>query len=79
MITHQDIIDRLEALGIEHSAAYKAETAKQEKERASLEELCGGIGHFFAKDRSVFGFMGSSRICVYCNASEPKNDGTAKT
>ena len=79
MITHQDIIDRLEALGSEHGAAYKVEKARQEKERASLEELCGGIGHFFAKDKSSLGFLRSSRFCVYCNASEPTNDGTAKT
>ena len=58
VITHQDIIDRLEALGTEYSAAYKAERARQEKERASLQELCGGLGHFFAKDKSGLGILG---------------------
>ena len=34
MITHQEIIDRLEALGTEHSKAYESEQARQRKERA---------------------------------------------
>ena len=79
MITHQDIIDRLEALGNEYSAAYKAEKARQEKERDSLKELCGGLGHFYAKDRSTFGILRNARSCVYCNAAEPVKNGSAHT
>ena len=72
MITHQDIIDRLEALGTEDSAAYKAEKARQEKERSSLQELCGGLGHLFAKDKSGFRVLENTRYCVYCYSAEPK-------
>ena len=75
MITHQDIIDRLETLGNEYSAAYKAEKARQERERASIEELCGGLGHFFAKDKSGFNILREQRFCVYCNPAEPKKSG----
>ena len=75
MITHQDIIDRLEALGTEYSAAYKVEKARQEKERASLQELCGGLGHFFAKDKSFPNVLREQRFCVYCNSAEPKKSG----
>ena len=79
MITHQDIIDRLETLGNEYSAAYRAEQARQEKERDSIKELCGGLGHFFAKDRSTFGIRRNARVCVYCNASEPSKNGSAQS
>ena len=79
MITHQDIIDRLEALGTEYGAAYKIEQARQEKERASLQELCGGLGHFYAKDKSDLGFFRNTRSCVYCNAAEPGKDSRTQT
>jgi len=70
-ITHQDIIDRREALGREHSAAYKAEQARITKEEASLRELCGGIGHghFFARD-DVLLYPGGRRFCVFCKQPE---------
>ena len=68
-ITHQDIIDRIEELGREHGAAYKAERARQDKELASLQELCGGIGHFFAKERGGL-LLQTGRFCVFCNKRE---------
>jgi hypothetical protein len=67
-MTHQEIIDRLEALGRSHSAAHKAELARIEKERESLQELCGGLGHFFRQgDWPVFG---DKRRCVICAKPE---------
>ena len=72
MITHQNIIDRLDALGTEHSKAYEAEQARQRKERASLQELCGGIGHFYAKADGPMSGLSSTRSCVFCKALEPK-------
>ena len=69
MPTHQEIIDRLEQLGREHGIAYDAEIARQKSERASLQELCGGIGHIYAKNRGL-GFLGSTRQCVFCLSLE---------
>lgn len=70
-MTRQDIIDRLESLGVEHSVAYKAERARIEKERESLQELCGGLGHFFAKDKAGPLFScDDSRVCIFCAKRE---------
>ena len=72
MITHQNIIDRLEALGTEHSKAYEAEQDRQRKERASLQELCGGVGHFYTKADWPMSSLSGTRSCVFCKAWEPK-------
>ena len=69
-MTHQDIIDRMEALGLEHSAAYKAERARIAKERESLQELCGGLGHFWRGSPEAF-LAPDLRRCVFCDAAEP--------
>lgn len=69
-ITHQEIIDRMESLGREHSAAYAAELARIDKERESLRELCGGIGHFFARTSDPFLIYGGKRVCVFCRQPE---------
>lgn len=71
MITHQEIINRLEVLGKEYSAAYKLEQQRQELERANLQKLCGGIGHVFAKPRNPLDFLSQGRECVFCKATEP--------
>ena len=71
VITHQDIIDRLEKLGKENSAAYATELARQRKERASLQELCGGIGHFYTKSDWPISALGRDRSCVFCKMDEP--------
>lgn len=72
-MTHQDIIDRMEALGKEHTAAYKAEVARIDKEKESLQELCGAIseGHFFAKRNSLM-WPSGFRYCCFCGAGEPR-------
>lgn len=67
-MTHQDIIDRMEALGREYGAAYRAEQARISKEKESLQELCGGIGHFFATPQTLHFEQG--RQCVFCRKSE---------
>ena len=70
MITHQEIINRLEVLGKEYSAAYKLEQQRQELERANLQKLCGGIGHVFANPTDVYSsLLGKGRKCVFCRAS----------
>ena len=69
-LTHQDIIDRLEALGTDHSVAYKAEKVRQEKERANLKELCGELGHFYEKSNWLH-LTGDVRHCVFCKVLEP--------
>jgi hypothetical protein len=66
-LTHQDIIDRREALGHERSEAYQREQARIAAERKSLQELCGGLGHFYARSAHPFG---TERCCVFCEASE---------
>ena len=71
MITHKDIIDRLEKLGKEHGAAYAAERARQRKERAGLQDACGGIGHFYANNDWLISALGSGRSCVFCKMDEP--------
>jgi hypothetical protein len=64
-ITHQDIIDRREALGKEYSAAYQRERARIDAEKASLQELCGGLGHFFAEYQGMHSHL-YGRQCVFC-------------
>lgn len=66
-MTHQDIIDRREALGRERSKAYATEQARIAKELASLQELCGGLGHFFARSGE---FFDPTRRCVFCGLGE---------
>jgi hypothetical protein len=68
-ITHQDISDRMDALGREHSAAYKLEVARIDKERASLQELCGRLGHFF-KRNPLLPLSYRGRCCVFCGTAE---------
>lgn len=72
-MTHQDIIDRLEALYREFSKAFAVEQARIKKERESLQELCGGIGHFFAKERGLVpSVFPRGRCCLFCDMPEPK-------
>lgn len=68
-MTYQDIIDRRETLNLEHGEAYKAEQARIRKEYESLQELCGALGHFFAKS-DAFVFNKGGRQCVFCRKSE---------
>jgi hypothetical protein len=64
MPTKQEIVDRMRALGREHSAAYERERARIEAERKSLRELCAAGGH-------VFGFSRwGGRACVFCGENE---------
>lgn len=68
-MNHQDIADRLDALRREESAAYKIEKARIEKERESLRELCGGIGHIFARPEPKgpgWFFLFGTVDCVVC-------------
>jgi len=86
-VNHQDIADRYRSLDDEELAALKAEKARIERERQSLQELCGGMGHIYTKvenllgDWFTIGSDGSSdssekrrampRRCAVCGRSEP--------
>jgi len=70
-MTHQDVIDRMEGLNREHSKAYEIECARIRKEKESLQELCGGLGHFF-KDDAEWPLNLSGRRCVFCGKPESK-------
>lgn len=77
-ITHESIALRLEALGREQSAAVRSAAAPYEKERESLRELCGGIGHQYRKwiSFSVGGTAHAGErtellICRVCDAYSP--------
>lgn len=66
-ITHQDIVDRIEALGRERSEAYERESQRIERERTSLQELCGSLGHAYGEPRGTFRVL-NTRECVVCGA-----------
>lgn len=69
-MTHQDIIDRADALNKEHSKAYADERARIQKERESLRGLCGGIGHLFGTP--IYGAPTDGGMqCVCCGAWKP--------
>lgn len=67
-MNHQDIADRLAALGREHGEAYQRERARIVKELESLRELCGGVGHIWGVPMVVL--FGSARACVVCGQCE---------
>ena len=67
-MTHQEIVDRMEALGVESSAAYREAMARINKERESLQELCGGLGHVWGAP--PLWKAGGYRACVVCHAPE---------
>lgn len=74
-MNHQDIVNRVEALGKERGAAYAAELARIDKERASLLELCGGLGHVFKyPDFLVMPAECRYRSCVCCGVREPASE-----
>jgi len=66
-MTHQEIIDRREAIARERYRLIMAQQAKFDAESRSLEELCGGIGHIHGD--APF-FNGGGRCCVVCGARE---------
>lgn len=77
-MTHQEIINALEAIGDEHSAAYKLELARINAERARLQDLCStagheAVGHVYAKSKDLFvsAYPRSKRECIFCQAQEP--------
>lgn len=75
----QEILDQLEALGRQSSAAYEAEQARIREARKALQTQCGVLGHFFAKDRTAWGrsvFSGDKRRCIFCNCEEPTTEPT---
>lgn len=69
VMTHQDIVDRLQAVTSEQSAAYLTERARVQKDRESLQELCGGIGHVFRLNVAYFSLV-PKRTCVFCDCAE---------
>lgn len=71
MVTKQEIVDRREALNVEQGAAYRKELARIEKERVSLQELCGATGHVYAT--ASLEYFVTSRLCCFCRAAEPKS------
>ena len=66
---HQEIVDALDGMDAEFTAAYRAASAHVEARRAELQKQCGELGHLFAKDRASLSF-GKVRFCVYCGAAE---------
>lgn len=76
-ITHQDIVDRLEALDKEQTEAYRREVERIDRERESLRELCGSLGHIFARPRG-FLYVGERphRCCGCCGVAEHPVDAT---
>ena len=78
-ITHQQIADRVVAIDAEQRTAERAAAAiaakPYERERASLQELCGGIGHVFVHPQ--FALLGSGRRCAACELAEPGADAGA--
>jgi hypothetical protein len=67
-MTHQEIIDRLEAAAREHGVRAAASRAVFEKERSSLQELCGGLGHLFGYASMTSAVLGC-RQCLCCGES----------
>lgn len=74
-ITHQNILDRVEALGGEYSAAYRLELARINKERQGLQELCGGLGHIWGKSDFAIPVVGP--VCRICGAHKPDTKAVA--
>lgn len=70
-MNHQEVIDALERLQVEYSAAFTAERARIAVERERLRNECGSVGHFFAKHRDPV-HTSVGRCCVFCGAPEPK-------
>ena len=70
-MNHQEIVDALDGLTAEFSAAYKAASAHADARRAELVSQCGALGHLFGKSRSLPSFS-TGRVCVYCGAPEAK-------
>lgn len=74
-ITHQDIVDRREALHREGRAEVEQVQARVDarvrKELDSLRELCGDIGHVFAQSPFYEFGRKPGRCCVFCMGSEP--------
>ena len=75
-ITHQQIADRAAELDEQYldvfNKAQKAAEAVVGKERESLRELCGGIGHVFKVSRFSLN-PSKTRYCVFCGECEPKS------
>lgn len=69
--SHQEIVDSLDGLSAEFSAAYKAASAHVDARRAELVSQCGALGHLFGKNRGSTS-LGTVRLCVYCSTPEPK-------
>jgi hypothetical protein len=74
-ITHQDIADRIRALDQEELALNQ----RSAKERESLAELCGGLGHTFDVPRQTWSFetgpptvrrSGLTHECKVCRFSD---------
>jgi len=65
-ITHADIAERMRELG---SKAAIGDPARIAKERASLQELCSGLGHQF-KQPGWTGTVKPPRVCSVCQAKE---------
>ena len=74
-ITHQDIVDRRQALDRVHSEAYSRELDRIKKEKLSLQELCGGLGHVFAAGDYAVTRAKPRRHCVFCYHAEPEAQG----
>ena len=69
-MNHQDIVDRRESLGTEQSRALQTENARIQRELASLQELCGGMGHIYVHLKGTWNTMMPNRICAACGQDE---------
>jgi hypothetical protein len=72
-MNHQEIADRLDALITETSEAYKRDLARIAKERESLVEMCGSLGHVYKHSRDLIfaGGKGGKLSCCICGANQP--------
>lgn len=68
---HQEVVDALDGVAAEFSAACKAASEHAKSQRTELMSQCGAIGHLFGESRGIQ-FVMNGRVCVYCGASEPK-------
>lgn len=68
---HQEVVDALDGVAAEFSAALKAASEHAKYRRAELMSQCGAIGHLFGDSRGIQVVM-NGRVCVYCGATEPK-------
>ena len=69
--THQEIVEALDGLGAEFTAAYRAASVHVDARRAEIQQQCGVLGHLFAKGRDPQPLR-NTRICVYCGTAETK-------